>query len=506
MASKRKSSTAAPSPSPTPKRKPLAAASSSTPTRKASTSALPALPLPTPKATRTGTQNKRTSPAGDTSSTNKQRVPAVAGDLLLDTDAVAGPLLAPNDTGEGSAGNGSGIEREVASAVVLAPASVAGTADAGANASTSAAPLPMPTPVSKATAKSKAKAKPDTALQWKNDAFAPGYPSSFTITLNWLQENNNYDKWKGSEGDTQVALASDIVQRMVKYKCQSVRTPSAVVDKIKSMEKSFREANDWRKQTGQGILDDAAAVEDQDSNDEDGEDSDLRLTLAETSVEEAVRKRCSFYYEIVDIMGDRIASNPKGSYSTTGKGDPAGAALRKALVSSEGDDGQNKDEDSMSEDSEEHENEEDDGGDKEGGGNEYEGGGKEDQGEKEQSGDKEQKTGEANEKGKEKVNEAGKEKKITVKKEGKGRPSNTGRKFGKADTSSSSKRKPSAVEMALENRSKERTKMDGDLNKIKMKAEKLAAIMSLAREYCAKDHMLEFQEAMEKANVYFENM
>ncbi|KAL9937305.1 hypothetical protein V8E36_003714 [Tilletia maclaganii] len=49
--------------------------------------------------------------------------------------------------------------------------------------------------------------------QWKNNAFAPGMPSSYTILIDWLKEDNNYERWKGSEGDSQLSLAGDIVQQ-----------------------------------------------------------------------------------------------------------------------------------------------------------------------------------------------------------------------------------------------------------------------------------------------------
>ena len=57
-------------------------------------------------------------------------------------------------------------------------------------------------------------------------------PSSYTILIDWLKEDNNYERWKGSEGDSQLSLAGDIVQLIVKHKCVSVRAPGAVVDKV----------------------------------------------------------------------------------------------------------------------------------------------------------------------------------------------------------------------------------------------------------------------------------
>ncbi|CAD6887229.1 unnamed protein product, partial [Tilletia laevis] len=267
------------------------------PAKRKASSSLPANPAPSPaKKGTTGKKGRK----GNTSAVNDDSS-ALASAAALDKSPAA-----IDNTGEGSVESGSGVEH---AGVVVGSAEenvVAASESSAAAGSVSTLSVPI-TPA-------KSKNKTEVTPQWKNDAFGPGHPSSYTILLNWLQEDNNYDKWKGSEGNTQEELAQDIVQRMKKFKIKQIRKPGAVVDKIKAMEKSFRDANDWRKQTGQGVLDDAADLGgDGDENEE--EEGQLRLALALSSVEDTVRKMCPFYYELAEVMGDRIAANPKGSYS-----------------------------------------------------------------------------------------------------------------------------------------------------------------------------------------------
>ena len=111
------------------------------------------------------------------------------------------------------------------------------------------------------------------------------------MLLAWLTEVGNYEKWKGSEGDTQMALATDLSQGITEAKTKVDRSPSASCEKvclrsfllwairqymnsinecrlsfssvsqIKSLESSFRQANDFRLGTGQGVIDQAEASE-----------------------------------------------------------------------------------------------------------------------------------------------------------------------------------------------------------------------------------------------------
>ncbi|CAD6915718.1 unnamed protein product [Tilletia caries] len=175
-------------------------------------------------------------------------------------------------------------------------------------------------------------------------------------------------------------------------------------------------------------------------------------------------------------VGDRISTSPTGSYSTTSNVDAAGDALRRSIIGSDDD----TDEDEEAESDE----------------------GEIEDGEKAKEGSKKGKEKEGSEKGKEKE-EGPTKKKLKVKKEGPSRPSDTGRKFGKLEASSTPKRKSTGVEAALEQRSAEKTKQDAQLNEAKVKAEKMGTLMALARELREADYTLSFSDAMEQAKVMY---
>ncbi|KAK0544893.1 hypothetical protein OC844_007421 [Tilletia horrida] len=313
-------------------------------------------------------------------------------------------------------------------------------------------------PASPYGAKAKGKRKKaDSSPHWKNDAAAPGRPSFMTVLLTWLQDDGNYDKWKGSEGDTQLALAADVAQRIKEAETKAARTPAAIVEKIKTLEKHYRQASGFRQATGQGLLDQAAAL------DEENREEAMRLT--EKSVEDAILNYCPHYFELVEVMADRVSTDPTASFSTTSTTDPAAAFLRAAVAGR----GRNEEDDDFSDD----------------------------------GSDQDSESGPDDKKAKinEKPGPAGKKVKIE-KGDRKARPSNTGRKFGKTN-SSTPKRKPSAVEVALEDRSRERTKMDTKLTDAKVKSEKLGAIMGIARELRAFDATLTFADALESAKELY---
>ncbi|CAD6938583.1 unnamed protein product [Tilletia caries] len=237
------------------------------------------------------------------------------------------------------------------------------------------------------------KKKVEPIPQWKNDSVSPGHPSSMTVLLSWLQDDGNYAKWKGLEGDSQLVLAGDVSQRIQEAKTKVERTPAAVVEKIKGLEKQFRQANDFRLATGQGILDAAAAaaVEEADGNED-------AMNLAQKSVTDAILNYCPYYYDLSEVMSDRISTNPTGSYSTTSGIDSAAGLLRAAATRASSDE------------------EDDDAGEKEDGPSSKQLG-----------------------PGGEATGPAAKKPKLE-----KGRPSDTGRKFGKADSSKTQRRRSGA--------------------------------------------------------------
>ncbi|KAL9932362.1 hypothetical protein V8E36_008841 [Tilletia maclaganii] len=104
-----------------------------------------------------------------------------------------------------------------AAAAAPAPAAVPAAASAPGPSAAPIAPTapvppatPAPTTPGATVGPSSQKKKAEPKLQWKNDACQPGQPSSLTVLLAWLTEVGNYEKWKGSEGDTQISDRQNI--------------------------------------------------------------------------------------------------------------------------------------------------------------------------------------------------------------------------------------------------------------------------------------------------------
>ncbi|KAK0549467.1 hypothetical protein OC844_006864 [Tilletia horrida] len=250
---------------------------------------------------------------GDGATSDNAPVSGAAGDSA--SGRIAGGLEALGAVAAAAAAHAATIE---AAAQAAAAATAAETAAATYAESAGTAGVAL----SPAKAKKK---KAEPVPQWKNDAASPGLASSMTVLINWIVDEGNYEKWKGAEGDSQLVLAGDISQRIKEAQMKVERSPAAIVEKVKALERQFRQASDFRLATGQGILDKAAA--------EDEESREEALKLAEKSVEEAIMNYLPYYFELAEVMADRISTNPTGSFNTTSGMDPAPSALRSAVAS-----------------------------------------------------------------------------------------------------------------------------------------------------------------------------
>ena len=134
--------------------------------------------------------------------------------------------------------------------------------------------------------------QPTTKVPWnkdgKNGHEDPNH--SEKIILDWLVKEGNYIAFRGKDnkGTRKQDYAKHISSLIKDAGCRVDRTPAAVLSKINGYQDSFRRANDWANNTGQGVLE----------------------TDGRSSFEEAIKKRCPFYFLLEPVMKDRASSRP----------------------------------------------------------------------------------------------------------------------------------------------------------------------------------------------------
>jgi hypothetical protein len=116
--------------------------------------------------------------------------------------------------------------------------------------------------------------------------------TSMKILLDWMLEEGNYSKYCGKDnnGVRKQHFASLLAEKMRKETPSDGRTPKQVMEKIRQLEDSFREAHTFAtSETGAGIQE----------------------KQGNETFEDIVRRKCAFYYELCPIMQDRSSSKPK---------------------------------------------------------------------------------------------------------------------------------------------------------------------------------------------------
>lgn len=79
-----------------------------------------------------------------------------------------------------------------------------------------------------------------------------------TILVEWLRNPVNYSRWKGGDGhngQTKESLCTEIRQLFIANGITN-RDNRHVRNKIEWIHDKFKAANEWLKQTGQGVRDD----------------------------------------------------------------------------------------------------------------------------------------------------------------------------------------------------------------------------------------------------------
>ncbi|KAJ3194920.1 hypothetical protein HDU67_004555, partial [Dinochytrium kinnereticum] len=92
-------------------------------------------------------------------------------------------------------------------------------------------------------------------VYWDKDEATPGGKSSLSIVVDWFTNFTNFQRWKGAaaNGISKETLCGEVIGIMrangiLHRKNQDIRT------KIQELVDSHRKAEDWRKNTGEGII------------------------------------------------------------------------------------------------------------------------------------------------------------------------------------------------------------------------------------------------------------
>jgi hypothetical protein len=112
------------------------------------------------------------------------------------------------------------------------------------------------------------------------------------ILMDWMLEEGNYSKYCGKDnnGVRKQHFASQLAVKMKELTLSTNRTAKQVMEKIRQIEDSFRDAHIFAtSETGAGIQE----------------------KQGDETFKDIVRKKCSYYYELLEIMADRSGSKPK---------------------------------------------------------------------------------------------------------------------------------------------------------------------------------------------------
>jgi hypothetical protein len=118
--------------------------------------------------------------------------------------------------------------------------------------------------------------------------------TSMKILIEWMTTEGNYSRYrgKGNNSVTKLQFATSLAERMARETMSTEQNAKQVMDKIARIKESFRSAQEFAtSQTGAGI-----------------QERDGKATF-----QDLVKRKCSIYYQLVDVMLDRASTEPRAT-------------------------------------------------------------------------------------------------------------------------------------------------------------------------------------------------
>ena len=106
--------------------------------------------------------------------------------------------------------------------------------------------------------------------------------------MEWMTTEGELLKYKGADdnkGETKAKIAARLSKRMQDAGCLVLRSPKSIMDKIAAILESYKQAEDWRNNTGVGLE-------------------------TEPSFNQELTKRCQHYFDLHEILKDKASTRP----------------------------------------------------------------------------------------------------------------------------------------------------------------------------------------------------
>lgn len=123
-------------------------------------------------------------------------------------------------------------------------------------------------------------------IPWHNDGPTEAL-SSISLLIEWLNIGETYRDWRGADsntGKTKAVMANHFLQWKAAKGNSTPRNSKQVITKVGQLESDFRRAEDWKRSSGQG-------------------------TMNEANIDEIILSMCPYYHRLKAIMLDRASTN-----------------------------------------------------------------------------------------------------------------------------------------------------------------------------------------------------